>query len=103
MLRWLPRNRTPSLTGDRGSRQRQDNETRDRDKKTGQRNWELKNFEFYVLMPPDKSITMFCLDRTVRLVTMEELRDLLLLNLPNTSFVQRLSFIRGKELLQKDT
>ena len=54
-------------------------------------------------MPPDKSITMFCLDRTVRLVTMEELRDLLLLNLPNTSFVQRLSFIRGKELLQKDT
>ena len=63
--------------------------------KTGQSQWALENFEFYVIIP-EVSVTMFCLDKNVRPITIEELRDLLLITLQNTSIVQPTLFYKGE-------
>ena len=65
--------------------------------KAGQKMWALDNFEFYIIIP-DVSITMICLDLTVRPITMDQLRDILLLSLENTSFVQPTLFYQGEKV-----
>ena len=63
--------------------------------KAGQTKWAMDNLEFYVLVP-DVSVTMFCLDNSVRPIPMSELRDLLLHNLERTSIVQPTLFYKGE-------